>query len=43
MRLIGLCENTLRLPLLPLDQEAEETLRRELVRLNVLTGEEKNG
>ena len=43
MRLMGLFENALRLPLLPLDQEAEETLRRELVRLNVLTGEEKNG
>ena len=42
MHLMGLCENELRLPLLPLDHDAEETLRRELVRLNALTGEGKS-
>ena len=36
MHLMGLCENELRLPLLPLDAEAEQILRSELVRLKVL-------
>ena len=42
MHLMGLCENELRLPLLPLDAEAEQVLRSELVRLKVLFTEEIN-
>ncbi len=36
MHLMGLCENELRLPLLPLDDTAAEPLRQELIRLNAL-------
>ncbi len=42
MHLMGLCENELRLPLLPLDAEAEQVLRLELIRLKVLFTEEIN-
>ena len=34
--LMGRCENVLRLPLLPLDEDAMEPLRQELTRLHVL-------
>ena len=39
MHLMGLCENDLRLPLLPLDDAAAEPLRQELIRLNALNTE----
>lgn len=41
MHLLGQCENELRLPLLPLDPDAVQILRTELIRLGALKAEEK--